>query len=98
MSELNDDQLARLSADVNNGQIIRGFCQHPGFKLYQEALMAIIEDKKQAWLKGNDEDAKLERLRAQGVQKGLDILKQFILLGQNSARILNNDVPNLTDK
>lgn len=98
MNELNDDQISRLSQDVNNGQIIRAFCQHPGFKLYHDALQTIIEDKKQSWLKGTDEDAKLERLRAQGVQKALDILKQFILLGQNSARILNNDVPEIADK
>lgn len=99
MSELNEDQLTRLSHDVNNGQIIRAFCQHPGFKLYQQALQEIIDDKKQAWLRGDDDNvAKLERLRAQGVQKALDILKQFILLGQNSARILNNDVPETTDK
>jgi len=93
MSDLTDQQIAHLSQDVNNGQIIRGFCQHPGFKLYKEALDLIIADKKQAWLKGTDEDAKTERIRAQGVQKALDVLKQFILLGENSARILNNDLP-----
>lgn len=98
MGDLTDDQVNRLSQDVNHGHVIRAFCQHPGFKLYHDALQAIIEDKKQVWLKGNDEEAKLERLRAQGVQKALDVLKQFILLGQNSARILNNDVPETTDK
>jgi len=98
MSELNDQQIARLSQDVNNSQIIRSFCQHPGFKLYKSALDAILEDKKNAWLKGDDEEARKERIRAQGVQKAVDVLKQFILLGENSARILNNDVPLVDEK
>lgn len=98
MSELSDPQIARLQNDVQAGQIIRAFCQHPGFKLYKEALDAIIEDKKNAWLKGDDEEARKERIRAQGVQKAVDVLKQFILLGENSARILNNDVPLVDEK
>jgi len=89
MSDLNDQQITRLSQDVNNGHIIRAFCQHPGFKLYKAELDAILEDKKNAWLKGNDEDARIERIRAQGVQKAVDILKQFMLLGDNAARMLN---------
>jgi hypothetical protein len=97
MSELSDAQLGRLSNDVQAGLIIKQFCQHPGFKMYKDALDAIVEDKKQMWLKGDDEEARKERIRAQGVQKAIDVLKQFILLGENSARILNNDVP-LVDK
>lgn len=98
MSELSDAQITRLQHDVQAGQIIRAFCQHPGFKLYKDALDAIIEDKKNAWLKGDDEEARKERIRAQGVQKAVDVLKQFILLGENSARILSNDVPLVDEK
>jgi hypothetical protein len=98
MSELSDAQLARLANDVQAGLIIKQFCQHPGFKLYREALNAVIEDKKNVWLRGSDEDAKIERIRAQGVQKALDVLKQFILLGENSARIMNQDVPLVDEK
>lgn len=96
MNELTDAQINRLQNDVQIGQIIRAFCQHPGFKYYREALDAILEDKKNLWLKGSDEDARTERIRAQGVQKAVDVLKQFILIGENSARILNNDVPEIT--
>lgn len=92
VSELYDAQIARLQEDVQNGQIIRDFCRHAGFKLYRDALEALIQDKKNLWLKGNEEDAKAERIRAQGVQKAVDTLKQFILVGENSARILNGDV------
>lgn len=97
-TELYDAQIARLSADVQAGQIIREFCKHPGFALYHGALQALIEDKKNLWLKGSDEDAKVERVRAQGVQKAIDTLKQFILVGENSARILNGDVIPKDDK
>lgn len=93
-SELYDAQIARLQEDVQKGQVIRDFCKHPGFKMYNDALQALIEDKKNLWLKGSEEDAKLERIRAQGVQKAIDTLKQFILVGENSARILNGDIPN----
>jgi hypothetical protein len=97
MSDLSEQQLARLANDVNNGHIIRSFCQHPGFKLYKAELDLILEDKKNIWLRGSDEDAKTERIRAQGVQKAVDILKQFILIGDRSAQIINNEVPNPTE-
>ena len=97
MSDLNEQQINRLSQDVNNGHIIRAFCQHPGFKLYKAELDAILEDKKNAWLKGNDEDARVERIRAQGVQKAVDVLKQFILLGDNAARMLNENAPQVAE-
>lgn len=88
---LTDDQISHLINDAQNGATIRGFCQHPGFKIYQQALEMVLLDKKNAWLKGSDEEAKTERIRAQGVQKALDILKQFILIGSNSARILREN-------
>jgi hypothetical protein len=91
---LSDDQIARLLTDAQNGATIRGFCQHPGFRLYQQALELVLADKKNLWLKGSDEEAKLERIRAQGVQKALEILKQFLLNGNNAARILKeNETP-----
>lgn len=97
MSDLNEQQIDRLTKDVNTGHIIRQFCQHPGFKLYKAELDAILEDKKNLWLKGSDDDAKLERLRAQGVQKAVDVLKQFILLGDNAARLLNDNVQKVNE-
>ena len=98
MEGLNDQQIARLQNDVNIANIIRQFCQHPGFKIYKGALDAIIEDKKNIWLRGSDEDAKIERIRAQGIHKAIEVLKQFVSLGDNAARILNNDVPVIDEK
>lgn len=88
---LTDDQIRRLLSDTQNGVVIRGFCSHPGFKIYQQALELVLSDKKNTWLKGTDEEAKMERIRAQGVQKALDVLKQFILTGDNAARILKEN-------
>lgn len=93
MSDLNEQQVLRLSLDVNNGHIIRAFCQHPGFKLYKAELDAILEDKKNAWLKGTEEVAREERIRAQGVQRAVEVLKQFMVLGDNAARMLNENAP-----
>lgn len=93
MSDLNEEQIARLSQDVNNGHIIRSFCQHAGFKLYKAELDAILEDKKNAWLKGDDEEARKERIRAQGVQRAIEVLKQFMVLGSNASRMLNENAP-----
>ena len=98
MDDLTGNQIARLQNDVQKGSIVRDFCRHAGFKLYQEALTGIIEDRKQVWLKGDEASAREARVQAQGVQKALDILKQFILVGENSARILNNDVPVIDEK
>jgi len=96
MDELNEQQINRLSQDVNNGHIIRAFCQHPGFKLYKAELDAILEDKKNAWLKGDDEEARKERIRAQGVQRAVEVLKQFMVLGDNASRMLNENAPQQT--
>lgn len=91
---LSDDQISRLVGDQENGALIRGFCQHPGFKIYQKALEMILEDKKNVWLRGSDEEAKLERVRAQGVEKALNVLKQFIITGVNASRVLKeNETP-----
>lgn len=98
MDELTGAQENRLAEDVQKGQIIRSFCQHPGFKLYKERIEEELADKKNAWLKGSDEDARTERIRAQGIQKALDILKQFILLGENSARVLNQNASLIDEK
>ena len=98
MDELTDAQLNHLQQDVNNGLIIRSFCSHAGFKLYKDALDARIQDKKNIWLKGSDEEARIERIRAQGIQIALDILKQFMLLGDRSAKILNNDIPTVPEQ
>ncbi len=90
MSELSEQQLSKLNLNVQEGQIIRAWCQHPGFPIYKRKIEEILMDKKNAWLKGSDEDARLERIRAQGLQRAFDILTQFLMLGDNAAKLLND--------
>lgn len=97
MDELNADQVAKLNVNVQEGQIIRSWCQHPGYAIYKKKLEEVLADKKNTWLKGSDEDAKQERIRAQGVQKAFDILTQFLMLGDNAARILNSESVNTNE-
>lgn len=81
MNDFIDAKTVRLGATAERGSVIRSFCQHPGFKLYEQELQNIIDDKKNRWLVGTDEDAKLFRYHAQGVQLSLGILKKMILDG-----------------
>lgn len=88
MDELNPSQIERLQATATVGDQVREFCRHPGFKLYMKELEAIINDDKQKWLQGTDEEAKLARLEARGVQKAIDVLKKFILSGDRAKHML----------
>lgn len=81
MNDFIDAKTVRLGATAERGSVIRSFCQHPGFKLYEKELQDIIEDKKNKWLQGNDDEAKLFRYHAQGVQMALGVLKRMILDG-----------------
>ncbi len=79
--ELNDARNARLVAKAERGSVVRDFCRHAGFALYKKELEDIVTDKKQKWLQGNDEEAKIFRYQAQGVDLALGILKRMILDG-----------------
>lgn len=98
MEELNEAQIGRLSNAVNKGQIIRSFCQHPGFKIYKQVLEDKIADKKNTWLNGSDEDAKVARIRAQGIQEAMDELKKFMLQGDQAANILDQNVAPVAER
>lgn len=98
MDELTDAQVARLSHAVNEGHIIRSWCQHQGYKIYEKALQEKISDKKNVWLKGSDEEAKTARIRAQGIQEALDELKKFMLQGDTAAHVLNQTSAPISEK
>lgn len=83
--ELQDPKIARLAQRAERGSVIRQFAQHPGFKIYKDELDAIVSDKKNKWLQGSDEEAKIFRYQAQGVDMALGILKRMILDGDLAA-------------
>ena len=90
-NELTEAQVKRLVQNAEVGRTIRAWCQHPGFAVYKRALEEILADKKNKWLTGTDEEAKLSRVQAQGVQKAMDVLTQFMLVGDSATQILTRE-------
>lgn len=87
--ELNDPKIARLASRAERGAVIRSFCQHAGFEIFRKELDEIVADKKNKWLQGTDEEAKIFRYQAQGVDMALGVLKRFILDGNLAASQLH---------
>jgi hypothetical protein len=85
MNEKDEIKVGRLGHKAEVGSVIRSFCQHAGFKVYTESLEAIVQDKKNQWLRGTDEEAKIFRYQAQGVDMALGVLKRMILEGDLAA-------------
>lgn len=92
MDEMLDPKLSRLSHRAELGSVIRSFAQHPGFKIYKEDLEAIVADKKNKWLQGTDEEAKIWRYQAQGVEMALGVIKRYVLEGDLAATQLKVEV------
>jgi len=91
MNDLTDKQVESLKQTAVEGSQVRDLCKHPGFKLYLSNLEDIISDKKNIWLRGNEEDARNARLEAKGIQRAIDELKKFILSGDNANIILQHN-------
>lgn len=94
MEEMQDAKTARLAQRAERGSVIRSFAQHPGFKIYTEALNEIVLDKKNKWLQGSDEEAKIFRYQAQGIDMALGVLKRMILDGDLATSQLRENVDN----
>ena len=92
MDEMIDAKMSRLSHRAERGSVIRSFAQHPGFKIYTEELNNIVTDKKNKWLQGSDEEAKIFRYQAQGVDMALGVLKRMVLDGDLAATQLKEAV------
>jgi hypothetical protein len=94
MDEMIDAKTNRLSHRAERGSIMRSFAQHPGFKILSDSLNDIVQDKKNKWLQGSDEDAKIFRYQAQGVEMALGVLKRMILDGDLATSQLRENVEN----
>lgn len=88
MSEVTPEVKERLKVTVDEGDMIRSFCKHPGFALYKKAIEDKLADSKNKWLTGSKEDAEVARYRAQGLMEAFNELKKFILSGDNARQIL----------
>ena len=67
--DLSDEQKNKLLDKVEKASYIRDFCRHPGFKVYKKALEDLINDDKNTWLRGTEEEARLARFEARGIQR-----------------------------
>jgi len=91
MSELTDEQVASLDRAAAQGGMVRDLCQHPGFKLYLKTLEDIKAKKEKAWLQGTEEEARIARAHAQGLELAITELKKFIISGDRAGKMLDNN-------
>ena len=94
MDDMMDHKASRLSHKAQRGAVVRSFAQHEGFKIYTETLNDIVQDKKNKWLQGSDEEAKIFRYQAQGIEMALGVIKRMILEGDLATDQLREHVDN----
>lgn len=72
---------------------MRQFMNHPGFKIWNDALQSKIDDVKKEWLTTTD-PVKAESIRTRAVQlnEALDLVKRKVIEGDNAAKMLNSAV------
>lgn len=95
---LTPDQISRLQQSVQDGTIIRDWCQHQGFKLFKTWIDSKIADKKQDWLRAEDKDAEKIRAKATAWLEIQDEFKKWMLLGDNAQRILQEHTKELEEQ
>lgn len=99
MPKLDPAQIERLQKTVHEGAIIRDWCRHPAFKLFESWVNSKIEDKKQEWLRSdNKEEAERIRTKASTWLDVLDEFKRFMLSGDNAARLLQENAKEMEEE
>lgn len=87
--EITEEQLrSKLIRNATVGGLVKNWCKHPAFKLFEEAIQTILDDKKEMWLKGTDEEARNARAEARGVAKAMKVLQMFKASGELSKKTL----------
>lgn len=83
-------QKVKHQAKVDQAMILRQWMNHPGFKIWHDALQAKIEDVKKEWLTATD-PVQAEKIRTRAVQlnEALDLVKRKVMEGDNAAKLLN---------
>lgn len=80
----------QLEQKISEGEVLKSWCQHPGYKIWKRELDAKINDLKNEWLKADDETGKKIKLRAQVYMEVLDVIKKKILEGEHALTMLQN--------
>lgn len=92
MSDLTDEQLGSLERASSQGGMIRDLCQHPGFKIYLKSIEELKNKKEKQWLLGTEDEARLARAQAQGLDLAITELKKFIISGDRASKMLNEAI------
>lgn len=79
----------KLRSKIEIGQTMRGFMNHPGFKIWNDDLQGKIDDVKKEWLTAVD-SIQAEKIRTRAIQlnEALDIIKRKVIEGDNAAKML----------
>lgn len=88
MEQLTPDQIERLHQTVQEGAIIRDWCQHQGYKLFKLWIEGKIQDKKKEWLIADEKDAEKIRQQTSVWNQVLEELKKWMLKGDNASHLL----------
>ena len=82
--------LNKLKSKVERANVLKEFCNHPGYKILKEKIEEKISDSKHSWLKAKDkEHAEAIRLKAGAYQDVYDIIASLILEGMQASQIIN---------
>lgn len=85
-------QQSRLVTKVNEGQIARDFCKHPGFSVYKAEVEKKILDTRNLWLAApSAELAEQMRHEAKGLAQAFEILKAMMVQGDIAQAHLNRN-------
>jgi len=76
--ELTEEQLrSRLIKNATLGALVKNWTKHPAYKIFEEAIQSVLDDRKNTWINGTKEEADNARAEAKGVLKALRILQMF---------------------
>ena len=87
---MDQNSLDKLAFRSEQGETIRTWCQHEGFRLFQALLKERIDKLQDAWFKADDLEAQKIKLRAQIYNEVLDAIKTTILVGIAAKKNLEN--------
>lgn len=92
--ELTEEQLrARLLKNATLGALVNNWVKHPAYKIFEEAIQSVLDDRKNTWINGTEEEAQNARAEAKGVLKAMKILQMF----KNSGIVAKNGLKEVTD-
>ena len=73
--------LDKLAFRSEQGEVIRSWCRHEGFGMFQKLIKERLEALQQSWFKADDVEAQKIKIRAQIYNEVLDAIKTCIISG-----------------